>query len=132
MMVDHHRVGGTTGASISAAVAAVEAHASSDHEMNRVLPAPGVSTAANSEAAMEQSRLPPLRQVCRSTVGVYNSEIANIVLRMKCLPNMPPPSTLASLRIGSLTTSFLESRAVSHHAACRIPVMGGIQADLAE
>ncbi|CAM9120107.1 unnamed protein product [Ectocarpus sp. 8 AP-2014] len=62
MMVDHHRVGGTTGASISAAVAAVEAHASSDHEMNRVLPAPGVSTAANSEAAMEQSRLPPLRQ----------------------------------------------------------------------
>lgn len=82
-MVDHHRVGGTTGASISAAVAAVEAHASSDHEMNRVLPG------ANSEATMEQSRLPPLRQVCRSTVGVYrhSSEYATVVLRMKFLPS---------------------------------------------
>lgn len=77
MMVDHHRRGasvdgsrsiGSAGACVSAAVAAVVATApAGGHDMHRVLSAPILSPAANTEAGgseMDQNRLPPLRQVC--------------------------------------------------------------------
>lgn len=77
MMVDHHRRGssvdgsrgmGSAGACVSAAVAAVVATAPTN-DMHRVLSAPILSPAANTEAGgseMDQNRLPPLRQVCHS------------------------------------------------------------------
>ncbi|CAM9673635.1 unnamed protein product [Hapterophycus canaliculatus] len=75
MMVDHHRRGasvdgsrslGSAGACVSAAVAAVVATApAGGHDMHRVLSAPILSPATNTEAGgseMDQNRLPPLRQ----------------------------------------------------------------------